>query len=86
MLALHAFNLIFLRHPVTKLGNRITLAAGWFAIVLVVAIGPLAIQNDKSGPYFGPSGYWCWITNGYNNSQIFLEYFFVGPLPENNWC
>ncbi|KAI0315570.1 hypothetical protein OF83DRAFT_1173684 [Amylostereum chailletii] len=79
MLALHAFNLLFLRRPSTKLGNRLTLGIGWAAVALVVVLGPAALQTPAKGPYFGPSGFWCWITHAYPYEQLFLEYFFVRP-------
>jgi len=73
-LAHHAFNLLFLRARLTTRSKWITLAVGWTFIVFVVAIGPLAIQRKDLGPYFGPSGFWCWITGQYPASQFFLEY------------
>ncbi|KAA1473670.1 hypothetical protein DENSPDRAFT_741383, partial [Dentipellis sp. KUC8613] len=76
MLAVHAFNLIFLRVDVSTLAKWITIVVGWLAVVLVVIIGPLAIENKARGPYFGISGYWCWITDEYPAEQTFLEYFF----------
>jgi hypothetical protein len=57
-LALHAFNLLFLRAHLTMRSKWITLAVGWTFIAFVVTIGPLAIQKKDLGPYFGPSGFW----------------------------
>ncbi|KAI0072102.1 hypothetical protein K474DRAFT_1668251 [Panus rudis PR-1116 ss-1] len=77
VLAAHLFNLLFLRWKSTKVGLWATLAGGWFAIIFIVAIVPIPIQaTKKRGPYFGPSGFWCWITPAYPQEQIFLEYFF----------
>ncbi|KAI0065276.1 hypothetical protein BV25DRAFT_1913882 [Artomyces pyxidatus] len=76
MLSLHAFRLLFLRHKFTQRGKWLTLGLGWAAILLIVLIGPFAIQNKDHGPYFGPSGFWCWITDEYPAAQTFLEYFF----------
>ncbi|KAI0251895.1 hypothetical protein BJV78DRAFT_396611 [Lactifluus subvellereus] len=73
-LALHAFHLLFLRSRVSKVNKWLTLALGWTFIVFVVSIGPLAIQRKAVGPYFGPSGFWCWITVQYPAAQTFLEY------------
>jgi len=50
------------------------IAAGWSLIAFVVAIGPLAFQTKALGPYFGPSGFWCWISEWYPNEQVCLEY------------
>jgi len=76
VLAGHLFNLLFLRWKTTFRGLLLTLVGGWFSVALIVAIGPLAIQKNNLGPYFGPSGYWCWITASYPREQTFLEYFF----------
>ncbi|KAI0053197.1 hypothetical protein FA95DRAFT_1568838 [Auriscalpium vulgare] len=76
MLSAHAFSLLFLRNKTTKRGKWLVMVLGWTLILFVVVIGPLAIQNKENGPYFGPSGYWCWITDAYPAAQTFLEYFF----------
>ncbi|KAI0264745.1 hypothetical protein BC834DRAFT_882401 [Gloeopeniophorella convolvens] len=75
-LALHAFRLLFLRAHVSRRGKWLTLALGWAFVALVVGLGPLALQHKDRGPYFGPSGFWCWITSEYRLAQTFLEYFF----------
>ncbi|KAK1216407.1 hypothetical protein PQX77_020960 [Marasmius sp. AFHP31] len=76
ILALHIFNILFLRSAVTKVGLWCTLVGGWLLVLLLVLLGPLAIQKSTKGPYFGVSGAWCWITNEYPEEQVFLEYFF----------
>ncbi|KAI9511682.1 hypothetical protein F5148DRAFT_1169706 [Russula earlei] len=75
-LALLAFSLLFLRTRLSTRSMWLMLALGWAFMVFVVVIGPLAIQKDTIGPYFGPAGFWCWITESYPFSQVFLEYMF----------
>lgn len=59
MLALHAFRLLYMRTRVFARRKWLILSLGWFFVVFVVSIGPLAIQNKNSrGPYFGPAGFW----------------------------
>ncbi|THH06508.1 hypothetical protein EW145_g4039 [Phellinidium pouzarii] len=67
VIAAHVFNLLFLRWHTTRASLAATLVGGWSAVLLIVAVGPIAIETPELGPYFGVSGYWCWIT----------EYFFV---------
>lgn len=74
MLAMHAFRLLFLRTRVSRRSKWLLLGLGWFFVVFVVAIGPLAIKKKTRGPYFGPAGFWCWITKQYPAEQICLEY------------
>lgn len=73
-LALHAFRLLFLRTRVAKRIQWLAITLGWVFIVFIVTIGPLAIQTKDRGPYFGPSGYWCWVTHNYPIEQTVLEY------------
>jgi hypothetical protein len=99
MIALHLFNILFLRFPATKLGLAATLTFGWTAVATIVIVGPAVIQTAAKGPYFSISGNWwvvlplsigilidrigrCWITDNYPKEQTFLEYFFVGYIPD----
>ncbi|KAH9926570.1 uncharacterized protein BXZ73DRAFT_78673 [Epithele typhae] len=66
----------FARSVLRSLHSWVLLGAGWFLVAFVVAIGPTAIENPSRGPYFGPTGFWCWITDEYPKEQFFLEYFF----------
>jgi len=75
MLSIHIFNLLFLRMGVTRYAFWGTMICGWGLVLTVVLLGPLAVQRPEIGPYFGPSGPWCWITDSYPMEQIFLEYF-----------
>ncbi|KAI0342334.1 hypothetical protein BDW22DRAFT_1357663 [Trametopsis cervina] len=75
VLSICVFRLMFLRAPLTMVYHYIILCFGWLVIAVIVAVGPLAVQSEAKGAYFGPSGYWCWITDAYPHEQIFLEYF-----------
>jgi len=76
MIALHLFNLLFLRWESTLTGMIATLIGGWSVVGVVIFVGPEVIQTAERGPYFGISGAWCWITDNYPKEQFFLEYFF----------
>ncbi|KAK7443270.1 hypothetical protein VKT23_015867 [Stygiomarasmius scandens] len=76
MISIHLFNLLFLRGALTNIGFWLTIVLGWCLVVVVVLIGPAAIEKKEKGPYFGISGPWCWITSAYPKEQILLEYFF----------
>jgi len=76
MIALHVFNLLFLRWQTTQISMYATLIGGWSTVLMVVSLGPLFIATEERGPYFGVSGFWCWITENYPKEQTFLEYFF----------
>jgi hypothetical protein len=59
MIALHLFNILFLRFPTTKIGLVATLCFGWALVATIVIVGPAMIQTPAKGPYFGISGNWC---------------------------
>ncbi|KAJ4466285.1 hypothetical protein J3R30DRAFT_3351609 [Lentinula aciculospora] len=75
IIALHLFNLLFLRSSAKKYAFWATIIGGWGVVAGVVAIGPTVIQTPERGPYYGITGPWCWITDAYPEEQIFLEYF-----------
>ncbi|KAI0685755.1 hypothetical protein BC835DRAFT_1420945 [Cytidiella melzeri] len=74
-IAVCVFRLMFLRTATSMAVNYLVFAFGWLLVAFIVAIGPLAIQTPTKGAYFGPSGYWCWITDEYPLEQTYLEYF-----------
>ncbi|ETW75926.1 hypothetical protein HETIRDRAFT_481455 [Heterobasidion irregulare TC 32-1] len=78
ILALHVFNLLFLRLRLATAAWTSTIATllGWVGVLFIVVLGPLAIHKKEKGDFYGPSGYWCWITDAYPAEQTFLEYFF----------
>lgn len=82
MIAVHVFNLLFLRWRTTRVSMAATLVGGWSAVAMIVLVGPSVIQKSEKGPYFGVSGFWCWITSDYPDEQLYLEYFFVSGSVE----
>ncbi|KAJ7484277.1 hypothetical protein FB451DRAFT_1231959 [Mycena latifolia] len=74
LLAVHLFTLLVVRRPSTNVGFWCTIVGGWAIVVIVVLIGPTLLETPAKGPYFGPSGAWCWIAPNYIWEQIFLEY------------
>jgi len=72
----HLFNLLFLRYKTSKTISWGIIAFGWSFVFSLVFLGPVAIQNEARGHYFGISGLWCRITSAYHTEQVYLEYFF----------
>ncbi|KAK0195673.1 hypothetical protein F5146DRAFT_1174795 [Armillaria mellea] len=54
-----------------------TLVAGWSGILTVVLAGPATLNVHERGPYYGITGYWCWITDAYPSERITLDYIFM---------
>ncbi|THU91955.1 hypothetical protein K435DRAFT_862953 [Dendrothele bispora CBS 962.96] len=76
MISLHLFHLLFMRGTITHMTFWFQIILGWSVVNLFVIIGPLAIEKEDRGPYYGISGPWCWITSDYPKEQVYLEYFF----------
>ncbi|KAF8491540.1 hypothetical protein JB92DRAFT_3100492 [Gautieria morchelliformis] len=77
MLATHTFCVLFLRWKPKDWVLYATLGGVWLLIGFMVVIGPGAIEQSSKGPYFGISGYWCWISDPYRTEQIALEYVWL---------
>ncbi|KAF7300723.1 hypothetical protein HMN09_00958100 [Mycena chlorophos] len=76
IISAHLFNLMFLRRETPRAVAWAAIAFGWSSVFLIVFIGPVAIQTEARGHYFGISGLWCWITPAYRTEQLCLEDLF----------
>lgn len=75
VIAGHVFNLLFLRMAQKKYVALAVAIATWSFIGAVAIFGPAVLE--KSGPFFGIAGYWCWITEQYPGARVGLEYFWM---------
>jgi len=76
IIALHLFNILFLRIRATNIAFLGTVISAWSFILFIVLVGRFAIQKPEKGPYFGISGSWCWITSNYGVERVVMEYLF----------
>jgi len=74
MISIQLFNLLFHLWPSSAWEFWFSIAFGWGGCLLIVFIGPSAVQKPGWPSYFGPDGAWCWISGVYRTQQIFLEY------------
>jgi len=49
----------------------VVIAGIWVFLALIIGI-PMGVNKDKR--YYGNTGYWCWITQEFNEERIGLEY------------
>ncbi|KAL7007167.1 hypothetical protein EMMF5_003393 [Cystobasidiomycetes sp. EMM_F5] len=49
----------------------------WCFVAFVSAIGPLAVQKEAKGQFYGRAGSWCWISSGYEAERLSLHYLFL---------
>ncbi len=55
-IAMHLFNILFLRWTSRRVGFLGMLIAGWAFMFSIVLVGPAVLQEEE--PYFGVSGSW----------------------------
>lgn len=77
VIAIHTFCLLFLELKPSRFVLLTTLIAGWSGIATIVIAGPAALDTAHHGPFYGISGYWCWISPQYTTSRITLDYMFM---------
>jgi len=77
IIAVHTFLILFLRWQIRTYVLWLTLVAAWSGIAAIVLAGPTQISSNQRGPFFGISGYWCWITGPYSAEHITLDYMFM---------
>lgn len=77
IIAIHTFCVLFLRWQTRPYVLWLTLLSAWSAIAAIVLAGPTLVDTTKTGPFFGISGYWCWITSAYPTQHITLDYIFM---------
>ncbi|KAF7321457.1 Git3 domain-containing protein [Mycena kentingensis (nom. inval.)] len=77
VIAVHTFCLLFLELKSSRFTLFATLIAGWFGIAAVVIAGPAALDTAHHGPFYGISGYWCWIGPRWIGSRVGLDYLFM---------
>ncbi|KAF8170282.1 hypothetical protein K438DRAFT_2024468 [Mycena galopus ATCC 62051] len=77
VIAIHTFCLLFLELRPSRFTLLTTLIAGWSGIGAIVISGQAALNASEYGPFYGISGYWCWISPEYPTSRITLDYMFM---------
>ncbi|KAJ7072550.1 hypothetical protein C8F01DRAFT_1243594 [Mycena amicta] len=76
VIAIHTFCLLFLELKSSRFTLIATLISGWFGIAAIVIAGPAALDTAHHGPFYGISGYWCWIGPRWTASRIGLDYLY----------
>ncbi|KAF8526975.1 hypothetical protein BU17DRAFT_12338, partial [Hysterangium stoloniferum] len=76
-ISIHTFWLLFLvRQPHRRAGWFVMVVA-WGLLICLSTIGPAAIQQSHRGPFYGLTGAWCWIGDGYNLSRLLFLYAWI---------
>ncbi|KAJ7023757.1 hypothetical protein C8F04DRAFT_1133575 [Mycena alexandri] len=65
VIALHTFCLVVLGITPRPYVLWVVLIGGWSGLGILAMTGPAALDTAHRGPFYGISGYWCWITQDY---------------------
>lgn len=77
VIAVHTFDVLFLRWHIANHVCYGTLVGVWAFLGFIVILGPSVVESRARGPFYGISGYWCWITPSYPVERYALEYLFM---------
>jgi hypothetical protein len=77
VIAVHTFDVLFLRWHIADYVCYGTLIGVWAFLGFIVILGPAVVESRARGPFYGISGYWCWITSAYPVERYALEYLFM---------
>lgn len=77
VISLHTWRTLFFGHTSTRLHFILVIIGSWSIIVSIPLIGFFVIQKSGQDPYFGISGFWCWISDDYQHARAFLEYMIM---------
>ena len=77
VIAVHTFDVLFLRWHIADYICYGTLVGVWAFLGFIVILGPAVVESRERGPFYGISGYWCWITAAYPTERYALEYLFM---------
>ncbi|KAG9090567.1 hypothetical protein FRC06_000979 [Ceratobasidium sp. 370] len=74
-IAYYTFSLLFLMKKPPVWLTRFLLAVGWSLMLILPILGPTVIQNvNTRGHFYGISGAWCWIGDGYQVERFIYVY------------
>ncbi|KAF7984260.1 hypothetical protein HWV62_16100 [Athelia sp. TMB] len=77
VIAAHTFWLLFLRWQISNRALGLILLLAWCSLGAIVVSGPARFDKTTRGPFYGISGYWCWITDPYDPERLTLDYIFM---------
>ncbi|KAJ1310563.1 hypothetical protein OPQ81_007292 [Rhizoctonia solani] len=78
VIAGYTFSLLFLFKKPPVWFTWGIFCAGWIVIIVLPIGGPTLIQNlEKAGYFYGLSGAWCWVGDGYQLERLLYLYMWI---------
>jgi len=76
-IAFHTFSLLFFGVKISRWASLTALIGANAVIILLVCLGPIVLDSKARGPFYGISGYWCWIADEYETERITMDYMIM---------
>jgi hypothetical protein len=76
-IGIHTFCQIFLQWTIRPYVLWSTLVFVWSSIITILLVGPAALNTENRGPFYGISGFWCWISENYPTERVTLDYMIM---------
>jgi hypothetical protein len=73
-IAFHTFSILVLRRKGPAQLPKYIVVGIWTLVALIIGSGNAAHRNEV---YYGPTQFWCWITDKFKAEQIVTEYLWV---------
>lgn len=74
----YTFCLLFLVKKPPLWVTQLLFVLGWAVIIALPVVGPYLIQDvENHGYFYGLSGAWCWIGDGYQLERFLYLYMFI---------
>jgi len=77
VIAFHTFFLLFFGVTIPRRVSSAALVSANAIVILLICLGPAALDSRTRGPFYGISGYWCWITGEYETERITMDYMIM---------
>jgi len=77
VIAFHTFFLLFFGVTIPRWAALTAVVSANAIIILLVCLGPTVLDSKTRGPFYGISGYWCWITDEYKTERITMAYMIM---------
>ncbi|KAF8068761.1 hypothetical protein FPV67DRAFT_1652217 [Lyophyllum atratum] len=76
-IAFQTFSVLILRWHAPVSASKYIIAVVFLFIALMQGISVATRTHSSKGPYYGNTGFWCWIGDNYMKEKIIFEYLWM---------
>jgi len=74
VIAAHTFSGLAFGKQWSRKAVCATVIIGWSLIIILTFLGPVALANERSGPFYSLAGTWCFISTEYAVARLVIHY------------